>query len=142
MKAKADNCIFFQLAKAHQAAARFWKAKLADTPVTMVQGMVLTFLYEDDRVTARELGERTTLDSATLTGILDRLEKAGFIERRPHPEDRRALQVCLTDAGRNLGEKLLEMGVAANQEFLSPLTTEEQILLRMLLKKIRHHDSI
>ena len=141
MKTKANRCIFFQLAKAHQAAARFWNAKLADYPVTSVQGMVLTFLYENDRITARELGELSTLDSATLTGLLDRLEKGGFIERLPHPEDRRALQICLTDAGRDLGGKILEMGVGANQEFLRTLTTEEQIVLRMLLNKVRHHDA-
>lgn len=141
MKAKADNCIFFQLAKAHQAGYRFWNARLADHHVTAAQGMVLTFLYEDDRITARELGARTTLDSATLTGILDRLEKAGYIERRPHPEDRRALQVCLTGAGRDLGGALLEMGVAANGEFLAPLSREEQTALRRLLKKLRRTDS-
>jgi MarR family transcriptional regulator, organic hydroperoxide resistance regulator len=141
MKTKADQCIFFQLAKAHQAGARFWNAKLADTPITAAQGMVLTFLYEDDRITARELGERSTLDSATLTGILDRLEKGGFIERLPHPEDRRALQVCLTDAGRDMGGKLLDMGVTANQEFLCALTPEEQIVLRMLLGKVRHYEA-
>lgn len=140
MKTKADQCIFFQLAKAHQAGARFWNAKLADHPITSVQGMVLTFLYENDRVTARELGALSTLDSATLTGILDRLEKGGFIERLPHPEDRRALQICLTDAGREQGKKLLEMGVAANLEFLCALTPEEQIVLRMLLAKLRNHD--
>lgn len=141
MNVRADDCIFFQLAKAHQAGVRFWKARLADYPVTSVQGMVLTFLYEDDRITARELGERTTLDSATLTGILDRLEKGGFIERRPHPDDRRALQVCLTDEGHDLGGELLEMGVAANQEFLSPLTPEEQLVLRMLLRRLRQPES-
>ncbi|MBI9086003.1 MAG: MarR family transcriptional regulator [Desulfobacterales bacterium] len=140
MKAKADSCIFFQLAKAHQAGIRFWNAKLADYPVTPAQGMVLTFLYENDRVTSKELGERTTLDSATLTGILDRLEKGALVERLPHPEDRRALQVCLTDAGRDLGGKLLEMGVAANLEFLCALTQEEQIVLRMLLAKLKKHD--
>lgn len=141
MKTKADQCIFFQLAKAHQAGIRFWNAKLSDYPVTPAQGMVLTFLYENDRVTSKELGERTTLDSATLTGILDRLEKSGFIERRPHPEDRRALQVCMTAQGHDLGGKLLAMGVPANQEFLCALTTEEQIVLRMLLAKLRNHES-
>jgi len=134
---KPDECIFFQLAKAHQAGARFWNAALADYPVTSVQGMVLTFLYENDHVTARELGERVMLDSATLTGILDRIEKSGLIERRPHPEDRRALQVCLTAEGQELSGKLLEMAQVANREFLSRLTHEEEMILRILLKKLR-----
>ncbi|OQY06191.1 MAG: hypothetical protein B6I22_06015 [Desulfobacteraceae bacterium 4572_123] len=138
---KPQDCIFFQLAKAHQAGARFWTRKLSGFNVTAVQGMVLGFLSENDRITARKLGERTMLDSATLTGILDRIEKAEFIERRPHPEDRRALQVCLTSEGRVLGETLLERSIAANREFLGRLTDEEQMILRILLKKLRGKDS-
>lgn len=138
---KPQDCIFFQLAKAHQAGTRFWTRKLSGFHVTAVQGMVLGFLSENDRITARELGERTLLDSATLTGILDRIEKAALIERRPHPEDRRALQVCLTPEGRELADTVLEIGIAANQEFLGRLTSEEQMILRLLLQKLRGDDS-
>ncbi len=133
---KAESCIFFQLAKASQAAAKFWKNRLTDAHVTSSQGMVLGFLHENDQVTARELGERVMVDSATLTGIIDRLEKAGFVERKDHPEDRRALNVCLTAQGRDLTENLIPLAEAANQDFLEPLTLEEQMILRMLLKKL------
>lgn len=138
---KAQECIFYQLAKANQAGARFWTSRLADANVTAVQGMVLGFLAESDRVTSRELGERTLLDSATLTGVLDRLEKAAFIERQPHPEDRRALQIHITDQGRQLAGQLMEKAVAANREFLGRLTAEEQIIFRMLLNKLRGEQS-
>jgi len=138
---KAQECIFYQLAKANQAGTRFWTSRLADANVTAVQGMVLGFLSENDQITSRELGERALLDSATLTGVLDRLEKAAFIERRPHPEDRRALQIHLTDQGRQLAGQLMEKAVAANREFLGRLTTEEQIILRMLLNKLRGEQS-
>jgi len=134
---KPEDCIFYQLAKANQAGARFWTSRLTDASVTAVQGMVLGFLSEHDQITSRELGERTLLDSATLTGVLDRLEKAAFIERRPHPDDRRALQIHLTAQGRQLAGQLMEKAVAANREFLGRLTAEEQIILRMLLNKLR-----
>ncbi len=134
---KPQDCIFFQLAKAHQAGTRFWSRKLSGFNVTAVQGVVLGFLSKHDRITARELGQRTLLDSATLTGILDRIEKAELIQRRPHPEDRRALQVCLTPGGRKLADTLLEVGITANQDFLGRLTAEEQMILRILLKKLR-----
>jgi MarR family transcriptional regulator, organic hydroperoxide resistance regulator len=133
---KADQCIFFQIAKASQAAARFWTCRLTGSRVTAAQGMVLGFLHENDQVTSRELGERVMLDSATLTGILDRLEKAGLVERKDHPEDRRALSLCLTDPGRQLTENLIDLAETANQGFLEPLTSEEQVILRLLLKKL------
>ncbi len=133
---KAEECIFFQLAKASQAAARFWTSRLTGVHVTSSQGMVLGFLHENDQVTSRELGERVMLDSATLTGIIDRLEKAGFVERKDHPEDRRALNVCLTRQGRDLTDSLISIAETANQDFLAPLTSEEQLILRLLLRKL------
>ena len=139
---KADQCIFFQLAKASQAGVKFWTSRLAGNHVTAAQGMVLGFLRENDQVTSRELGERVMLDSATLTGILDRLEKASLVERKTHPEDRRALSVCLTAQGRQLTEDLIALAETANQDFLTPLTSEEQLILRLLLKKLcqRHRE--
>lgn len=133
---KVDQCIFFQLAKASQAAAKFWTYRLAGAHVTAAQGMVLGFLHENDQVTSRELGERVVLDSATLTGILDRLEKVHLVERKTHPEDRRALSVCLTAQGRELTESLIALAETANQDFLEPLTSEEQLILRLLLNKL------
>jgi len=133
---KADQCIFFQLTKASQAAAKFWTCRLTGAHVTAAQGMVLGFLHENDQVTSRDLGERVMLDSATLTGILDRLEKASLVERKTHPEDRRALSVCLTARGRQLTENLIALAETANQNFLEPLTSEEQVILRLLLKKL------
>ncbi len=135
-KMKPDQCIFFQLAKANQAAAKFWTSRLTGANVTAAQGMVLGFLHENDQVTSRELGERVMLDSATLTGILDRLEKASLVEKKTHPEDRRALSVCLTAQGRQLTEHLITLAKTANQDFLEPLTSEEQVILRLLLKKL------
>ncbi len=133
---KPEQCIFFQLAKANQAAAKFWTSRLTGENVTAAQGMVLGFLHENDQVTSRELGERVMLDSATLTGILDRLEKASLVERKTHPEDRRALSVCLTAQGRQLTENLIPLAETANHDFLEPLTSEEQLILRLLLKKL------
>ena len=79
---KIEDCIFYQLNKANQAGARFLSGKLAPLGVTAVQGVVLSFLSDEDRVTSRKLGQRTKLDSATLTGILDRLEGMELVERR------------------------------------------------------------
>lgn len=88
---KAETCIFFQLAKASQAASRFWGWKVSGLNLTAVQAMVIRFIYDADGLTSREVGERTTIDSATLTGIFDRLEARGLAERRQNPDDRRSI---------------------------------------------------
>jgi len=99
--------------------------------------MVLNALSEQDEVTSRDLGERTKLDSATLTGILDRLESKALVERRSHPMDRRAILVCLTEQGSKLAIQLKRIMREANREYLSGLNDDEQAVLRDALRKVR-----
>lgn len=136
-KMKAEECIFFQLAKANQAGARFWLTKVAALHLTAVQGMVIRFLFESDRLTSSELGKKTDLDSATLTGVLDRLVAGGFIERQQNLEDRRSIRIHLTEKGRTTGEKVAQLMVEANTEFLREFNVSEEVALRSLLTRIR-----
>lgn len=136
---KVDDCIFFQLARAGQAGTRYWGGCVARFGITAAQGMVLNFLGQADEVTARELGKRTSLDSATVTGILDRLEAAGLVERKPHPKDRRAILVCLTGSGKKTAGELYAAMVRANEEFLAGLNAQDQQALRVMLGKIRQN---
>lgn len=134
---KLDYCIFFQLAKANQIGSRFLGQKVAELNITPVQALVLGFLRDEDRITSSELGKRTELDSATLTGIIDRLEAAEFIERRGNPADRRSIQVHLTERGRLLGAKAVRLIAEANVKFLEMLTEKEGVELRRIIKKLR-----
>ncbi len=133
---EVEDCIFFQLSLAGRAGTRYWREQVAHLGVTSVQALVLDILYRDDNTTAKQLGKKTALDSATLTGILDRLEKAGFLKRQPDEEDRRAIRVCLTPPGREKGETIHSLIPQANQDFLSRLTPVEALVLRELLKKL------
>ena len=133
---KIEDCIFYQLSKANQAAARFLSEKLAPSGVTSVQGVVLNFLSEEDEITSRQLGERTKLDSATLTGILDRLEAVGLIERQPHPADRRAISICLTKNGKKVAGDVHRTIQTANRELLSRFGVQEERGLKTRLMRI------
>ena len=134
---KLDYCIFFQLAKANQIGSRFLAQKVAKLNITPVQALVLGFLRDEDRITSGELGKRTELDSATLTGIIDRLEAAQLIERHGNPADRRSIHVHLTERGRILGEEAVRLIAKANVEFLEVLTEKERGELRRLIRKLR-----
>lgn len=131
------DCIFFQFAKANQLASRFLSQKVSELNLTPVQALVLGFLHMEDQITSGELGRKTGLDSATLTGILDRLEAAGFIERKNNPDDRRSIHIHLTPKGSELSKATIEVIVAANTEFLQVLTKEERRDLFAIIKKLR-----
>jgi DNA-binding MarR family transcriptional regulator len=60
-----------------------------------------------------------------------------LVERRPHPDDRRAILACLTKKGRRYAGEINSIMVEANEEFLSQLSAEESRTLRDLLKQVR-----
>ena len=128
---------FFQLAKANQLASKFLSQKVSELNLTPVQALVLGFLHQEDQITSAELGKKTGLDSATLTGILDRLEAADCIERKNNPEDRRSIRIHLTPKGNELSRKAIEVIVGANVEFMQSLTKEEKRHLFDIIKKLR-----
>ena len=134
---KAEDCIFYQLAKTNQAALRFWSKKVAQLDVTATQGMILNFLLDEDNVPSRQLGDRVNFDSATITGLLDRLEAIALIERQPNPKDRRSVLIRLTTKGRELAVEIRKQVGEENREFLSDLTSDEEEALRNLLHRLR-----
>ena len=66
-------------------------------------------LWERDSLTVKQIGQLLSLDPATLSPLLKRLERAGLIRRDRHPADERALAVTLTDEGRDLRERALQV---------------------------------
>ncbi|ARS49797.1 MarR family transcriptional regulator [Ectopseudomonas hydrolytica] len=82
------------------------------------------------------LYESAMISSGGMTSRIDRLEKAGLIERRKHPSDRRGVLVALTPAGFDLIDGMLAAHVANLQRVLSGLTVDEQQTLHELTGKL------
>ncbi len=133
---KVQDCIFFQLTKASQVGSGFWAKKVEHLGVTASQAMVLNFLGEEDRIPSHILCRKLQITSATMTGILDRLEKMDLIERRRHPDDRRAILVCLTGQGLSHAKEINGIMVEANKEFLRQLGAKQSKNFRALLKQV------
>jgi DNA-binding MarR family transcriptional regulator len=82
------------------------------------------------------LYEAAMISSGGMTNRLDRLERAGLIERRPEPNDRRGKLIALTDAGRRVIDETITRHVANEAQLLSVLAPAEQEKLNTLLKKL------
>jgi hypothetical protein len=89
----------------------------------------------------RERVIRSLIISGAMTSRLDRLERAGLIERQPDRRDRRAVLVRLTEQGERLAEESLHAVIAADEEFLEPLSRRQRhsvaSALRQLLLRAR-----
>ena len=99
--------------------------------------MVLNFLGEEDRILPSVLRQKLQITSATMTGILDRLEKLDLIIRQPHPNDRRAILVYLTAQGAQLAKKINRIMIVANEEFLVKFKTKDAQSFRSFLKQVQ-----
>lgn len=75
------------------------KFKQGDFDVTVDQWLVLKNLSENELLSQTELAQTVFKDQPTLTRIIDLLTKKGYVERVPHPQDRRSFQLILTDEG-------------------------------------------
>jgi DNA-binding MarR family transcriptional regulator len=76
---------------------------------------VLTTLTEAEGISQQELAQRLYVTKGNISGLLDRLEAAGFVERRSLAADRRQYSVHLTDSGRKMAEK----AIAAQRTWLA-----------------------
>ncbi|MEV4197082.1 MarR family winged helix-turn-helix transcriptional regulator [Micromonospora globbae] len=99
--------------------------------LTASQGTALRELTRP--MTLRELAERMSCEPSNVTFVADRLEEQGYLERHPHPDDRRAKQLVLTPKGTELRERLLAL--LAEDSPLAPLAPEERDVLQHLLTR-------
>jgi MarR family transcriptional regulator, organic hydroperoxide resistance regulator len=99
---RVENCISFLVGKAAQQISRRARAKLAAWGITPPQYAVLKVLWGQDGQSGAAIGSRLVIDSATITGVIDRLESSGLLERRFHGADRRVHRLFLTTKGRKL----------------------------------------
>ena len=134
--AQYEDCIIFLLAKAYQKAHGNFKRRLQSYGLTPVQHLILEAIREHEGLSAGEIGKRLVLDSATLSGILDRMTEAGWIVKETDQEDKRVLRIYRGPKAEKMGTTLIEERKQANEEILSGFTQEERILLKRLLRDI------
>jgi DNA-binding MarR family transcriptional regulator len=104
---------------------------------------LLTILEEKGSITQSELGNWAHIDRTTIVALIDDLEKAGFVERKEHPTDRRSHAIYLTVKGKELMPQIEKIVKDSEQEFLEPLAAQEQkTLLQILRKLVVHHYSM
>jgi DNA-binding MarR family transcriptional regulator len=88
------------------------------------------------RRSAGKLAARSELSSGAMTNRLDRLEDAGLVRRVPDPDDRRGVQVELTEHGLKVWEDALRTGAAQEALVAAALTKEEKAQLNSLLRRL------
>jgi len=84
--------------------------------VTPIQVMLLFFLQKNDGLSLTQISQGLMLENPTITGLVDRLEKSGYVKRSDHPSDRRVYLVYLTEKGNKVADKALPIVKKLNEQ--------------------------
>ena len=105
--------------------------------LTRAQWRVLVHLASRPGINQRALAEILEIDNVTLGRHIDRLEGAGWLERRPDPEDRRAWQLHLREKARPTIEKMGDLAVETQATALAGLAEADRDRLVQMLIRIK-----
>ncbi len=124
------------LVEAYQAFFQVGDRHIRSMGLTPPQFDVIAELGGTKGMTCAELSQSTLLAKASLTGILDRLEHKGLLERLAVPHDRRATHICLTRAGETLYRTVFPEHAHVMRPYVERALTKEEIseMKRMLIR--------
>jgi DNA-binding MarR family transcriptional regulator len=111
--------------------------------LTMSQGLVLEYLNNTkEELTQKAIEQHFNLQHPTVSGILKRLEKNGFITTSVNKTDRRVKDICLTEKAIQIEEIARQDKKLMEETFVKGMTGEEIETLRMLLKKVLNNMTV
>ncbi|MND87241.1 MarR family transcriptional regulator [Pseudomonas alkylphenolica] len=132
-----QTCIIgMLLGRAAMVKDRILDSHLQDFGVTAAQFKVLIIVAQYGVDTPAELCRFLSLDSGSMTRMLDRLEQKDLILRRRCPDDRRQVRLALSEEGQKLADQLPQIGAAAMNELVGVLAADELATLENLLSKV------
>jgi MarR family transcriptional regulator, transcriptional regulator for hemolysin len=131
--------IGLQLAHASKSVSRAFGDALAEAGGSVSTWLILTSLIDESWPAQQHLARAMHIEGPTLTRHLDGLEEAGLVVRRREPNDRRAVRVELTDAGRAKHAELRQAVIAFNRRLTAGLGGAELDELRGLLERLERN---
>lgn len=108
----------------------------AGLEITIEQWSILYHLWKEDGLSQQELCTRTFRDKASITRLIDNIEKLGLVERIASKDDRRVNLVCLTDAAKPLQEATYNIANQTMNEALQGISKEEIEIVKSVFQRV------
>lgn len=127
------------ISQVHQVCQRVWYAVLSNNGLEELagaRGRVIFALWNEDNIPIKKLVEKTSLDKATLTGIIDRLERDGFVKRVQSSEDKRVTLISRTGKDEIFKTKIPKVSDEQNSLFYKDFSPDEIEEFENYLKRI------
>ncbi len=129
----------FLIAKIRKLSERIFAKILQDfnvSEISAAQGRVMFPLWQKDNISFQELKKKTSLSKATLSYMLDNLEKAGHIKRISDVNDKRTINIKLTKKNKALQDKFLQVSNEMRDLYYKDFTEEDIDIFEDYLKRI------
>lgn len=131
---KLKNQLCFPIYLCSKEIIRKYTPILEKLDLTYTQYIVMMYFWEKETSNVKEIGKTLLLDSSTLTPLLKKLENKGYIKRQRSKIDERNLNVSITEEGKKLKSKALE--VPEKMQKCINLSEDEAITLYKLIQKV------
>lgn len=134
-----EQSIGYWLTLATQAYHRAVIDELAPHGITYRQSMVLGWLALEGELSQTELAAKMMVEPPTLVGILDRMERDGWITRHHCPNDRRKNLIRANPAAEPVWERILECGARVRERATAGLSERQLETLKRLLRRVQNN---
>lgn len=131
---KLSNQLCFPLYACAKEIVRAYTPLLEPLGLTYTQYIAMMVMWEHKSITVKEMGQLLYLDSGTLTPMLKKMEKVGWLKRRRSSEDERLVILSITEAGERLQEQAAE--VPLKMQSCVKLSSEDAMQLYRLLREL------
>lgn len=98
---------------------------------------ILFILEKEGELSQRELSEKMNLTPPTITSAIQKMEKLGYIRRKPDEKDQRVLRLCVTEKGKACIDHICRIGKEMDALVFRGMSMEESLLLKRLLMQVR-----
>jgi len=128
----------FLLAKIHYISGRILAERLREHGIEInpAQGRIMYVLWQEDEIPIKVLAQKTALKKTTLSSMLDRLERMGYINRRPAADDRRSILISRSDKDRTWEKTYQVISKRMTDIFYEDFSDEEMKQFENFLRRI------
>lgn len=130
------QCINYLLTTAQHKVFQEMSSRLEQYDVTPVQYGVMYCLWLEGKTKPKEIAAELQLENSTISGVLERMEKKGLIQRHVSKEDRRFIEIILTEKGKSLEKPILTTVEEVNHDVMSIMSQKEQDALKNSLRNL------
>ncbi|TWT97763.1 HTH-type transcriptional repressor NicR [Botrimarina colliarenosi] len=134
-----EASVGYWLVNAHQAYMRAFQQALAPHGITFRQAQVLGCLAARGPQSQRDLADNLLIEPPNLVGVIDRMESAGLVERRPCDDDRRKKLIHPLPAAIEQWRKIADCGRAIRERAVEGLTVQQREQLHEMLAHIQEN---